>query len=313
MPGESRWAERLVGEGNNRRMTEAGARPKRSIVWRLVALVKLEHTLFALPFAYVGALLAYRSAEAFPGWEELLWITLAMVGARSLAMGINRVVDREIDARNPRTAGRELPSGRLELWQVAAFCLAALALLVLATLRLAPVVRYLWPIPVAAFVIYPYLKRATWLCHFWLGATIGLAPLAAWLAVGKPLTSAPFALWIGVACWVAGFDLLYGLFDLRVDREQGLHSLAVRFGLSATFQAARALHFVTVAALAVAGVVGGAGIFWGIGVAAVAALLLYEHLIVSPSDLHRLNAAFFTVNGVIAIVFLVFAVTDALV
>ncbi|MGA9762328.1 MAG: UbiA-like polyprenyltransferase [Gaiellaceae bacterium] len=294
-------------------MTASEARIETSIVRRLVALVKLEHTLFALPFAYVGALLAFRSADAFPGWEQLLWITLAMVGARSLAMGVNRMVDREIDARNPRTAGRELPSGRLELWQVAAFCLAALALLALATLRLAHVVRYLWPIPVAAFVVYPYLKRATWLCHFWLGATIGLAPLAAWLAVGKALTVAPFALWIGVACWVAGFDLLYGLFDLQVDREQGLHSFAVRFGVSATFWAARLLHLVTVAALAVAGVLGSAGIIWELGVAAVAALLLYEHLIVSPGNLRRLNAAFFTVNGVIAIVFLAFALVDSLV
>ncbi|HEY5161195.1 MAG TPA: UbiA family prenyltransferase, partial [Gaiellaceae bacterium] len=126
-------------------MTSAGASSRAPLVWRLAALVKLEHTLFALPFAYVGALLAYRPAKDFPGWEELLWITLAMVGARSLAMGINRLVDREIDARNPRTAGRELPSGRIELWQAATFCLAALALLVLAAFRLAPVVRYLWP------------------------------------------------------------------------------------------------------------------------------------------------------------------------
>ena len=294
-------------------MTAPEVRSRSPIVRRLVSLVKLEHTLFALPFAYVGALLAYRSAEVLPGWEQLLWITLAMFGARSLAMGINRVVDREIDARNPRTAGRELPSGRLELEQVVAFCFAALALLVLAAFQLAPVVRYLWPIPVAAFVIYPYLKRATWLCHFWLGVTIGLAPLAAWLAVGRSLTPAPFALWIGIACWVAGFDLLYGLFDLQVDREQGLHSFAVRFGVKATFWTARALHLVTVLTLTAAGIMGGAGVVWGLGVAAVAALLLYEHLIVSPSDLRRLNAAFFTINGVIAIVFLAFAVVDALV
>jgi 4-hydroxybenzoate polyprenyltransferase len=294
-------------------MTASEERSQAPIARRLVSLVKLEHTLFALPFAYAGALLAYRKAGELPGWGELLWITLAMVGARSLAMGINRVVDREIDARNPRTAGRELPSGRLALWQVTAFCLAALALLVLSAFQLAPVVRYLWPIPVAAFVVYPYLKRVTWLCHIWLGATIGLAPLAAWLAVGKSLALAPFALWVGVACWVAGFDLLYALFDLRVDREQSLHSFAARFGVPAAFWAARALHLVTVVALAVAGLVGGAGLVWGLGVAAVAALLLYEHLIVSPGDLRRLNAAFFTVNGVIALVFLVFAVIDALV
>jgi 4-hydroxybenzoate polyprenyltransferase len=294
-------------------MTTLGERSRTPIVWRLVSFVKLEHTLFALPFAYVGALLAYRSSEELPTWRELLWITLAMVGARSLAMGINRAVDREIDARNPRTAGRELPSGRLSLWQVVVFCLVALALLVLATFQLAPIVRWLWPIPVLAFVVYPYLKRVTWLCHFWLGLTIGLAPLAAWLAVGKSLTLAPFALWVGVASWIAGFDLFYGLFDLEVDRAQRLHSFATRFSVPASFWAARILHLVTVAALAVAGVVAEAGFVWGLGVAAVAALLLYEHLIVSPKDLRRLNAAFFTVNGVIALVFLVFAVADALV
>jgi 4-hydroxybenzoate polyprenyltransferase len=294
-------------------MTTRKERSRAPLVSRLVSLVKLEHTLFALPFAYAGLLLAYRSANALPGWEELLWVTLAMVGARSLAMGVNRFVDREIDARNPRTAGRELPSGRLTPWQVIVFCLASLALLVLATFRLAPIVRYLWPIPVAAFVIYPYLKRATWLCHFWLGATIGLAPLAAWLAVGRSFSLAPLALWIAVACWVAGFDLLYGLFDLRIDREQGLRSFAVSFGVPATFWAARALHLIAVVTLAVAGIAGEAGIFWGLGVAAVAALLLYEHLIVSPSDLRRLNAAFFTINGVIAVVFLAFALIDALV
>ncbi len=294
-------------------MTAPAVRSRKPLAWRLAALVKLEHTLFALPFAYVGAILAYRSASALPSWAEFFWITLAMVGARSLAMGINRLVDREIDARNPRTAERELPSGRLELWQVTVFCLAALALLVVAAFQLAPIVRYLWPIPVAAFVVYPYLKRATWLCHFWLGATIGLAPLAAWLSVGGHLSLAPFTLWIGVGCWVAGFDLLYGLFDLEVDREQGLHSFVVHFGVAATFWAARALHLVTVAALAAAGVVGGAGVVWGLGVAVVAALLLYEHLIVSPNDLRRLNAAFFTVNGIIAIVFLAFAVIDAII
>jgi 4-hydroxybenzoate polyprenyltransferase len=294
-------------------MTASRERSRAPIVWHLASLVKLKHTLFALPFAYAGVLLAYRSANAFPGWEELLWITLAMVGARSLAMGINRVVDREIDARNPRTAGRELPSSRLTSQQVIVFCFASLALLVLATFRLAPVVRYLWPILVAAFVIYPYLKRATWLCHFWLGATIGLAPLAAWLAVGRSFSLAPLALWIAVACWVAGFDLLYGLFDVQVDREQGLHSFAVSFGVPATFWAARALHLVTVLALAVAGIAGEAGVVWGLGVAAVAALLLYEHLIVSPNDLHRLNAAFFTINGVIAVVFLAFVLIDSLV
>jgi 4-hydroxybenzoate polyprenyltransferase len=294
-------------------MSEVEEQSRAPLVWRLVSLVKLEHTLFALPFAYTGVLLAGRSAKELPGWRELLWITLAMVGARSLAMGINRLVDREIDARNPRTAGRELPSGSLSAVQVLVFCACSLALLLVATFQLAPVVHYLWPIPVAAFFVYPYLKRVTWLCHFWLGATIGLAPLAAWLAVGRHTALVPVALWIGVACWISGFDLLYGLFDLEVDRSQGLHSIAARFGVPVTFWAARGLHLVTVAALAVAGVAGGAGPLWAVGVGVVAVLLAYEHLIVSPHDLRRLNAAFFTVNGVIGVVFLGFVLADALV
>jgi 4-hydroxybenzoate polyprenyltransferase len=293
-------------------MTATEEPSRAPVIWRLSSLVKIEHTLFALPFAYVGALLARRSAGALPSWLEMLWITMAMVSARSLAMGINRLVDREIDARNPRTAGRELPSGRLSSSQVTVFCLASLALLVLAAFRLAPAVRYLWPIPVLAFVVYPYLKRVTWLCHLWLGATIGLAPFGAWLALGGPVVAAPFVLWVAVACWVAGFDLFYSLFDLEIDRAQGLHSVAAHFGVTGVFRGARLLHVITVAALALAGYSGHAGVLWGLGVAAVAALLTYEHLIVSPRDLRRLNAAFFTVNGVIAVIFLGFVLADTL-
>jgi 4-hydroxybenzoate polyprenyltransferase len=294
-------------------MTAAGERSQTPVVLRLGSLVKFEHTLFALPFAYVGALLAERSSDSLLGWRELLWITLAMVGARSLAMGLNRLADREIDARNPRTATRELPSGRLSLLQVVAFCLASLALFVLATFRLASVVHYLWPIPVLAFAVYPFLKRATWICHFWLGAAIGMAPLGAWLAVDGPIIPAPFALWIAVGCWVAGFDLFYSLFDIEVDRAQGLHSFAVRFGVNGTFWGARLLHLATVAALLYSGIDGGAGALWMIGVLAVTVLLVYEHLIISPRDLRRLDAAFFTINGLIAVVFLGFVLADSLV
>ena len=147
---------------------------------RFASLVKLEHTVFALPFAYVGAFLA---VDGFPGWAPVLWITLAMIGARTLAMALNRLVDAEIDARNPRTAGREIPSGALSRGQVWALCAVALALYLVAVFQLEPVVRWLWPIPVVMFVVYPYLKRVTWLCHLWLGACTGLAPLGAWLAV----------------------------------------------------------------------------------------------------------------------------------
>ncbi len=277
---------------------------------RFASLVKLEHTIFALPFAYVGALLA---VDGWPGWSSMAWITVAMVGARTLAMALNRLIDVEIDARNPRTAGRELPSGALSRGQVLALCAVALAVFLLAVFQLDPVVRWLWPIPVALFVIYPYLKRTTWLCHLWLGASLGLAPVGAWVAITGELPWEAWALGAAVACWVAGFDLFYSLFDLEHDRREGLHSWAVRFGERGTFVGARALHVGAVALLAAAGVGLGLGIAYWLGVVSVAVLLAYEHSLVRPGDLRRLDAAFFTVNGVISIVFLAFVLAETLV
>src|SRR5687768_10492689 len=172
---------------------------------RFASLVKIEHTVFALPFAYVGAFLA---VDGVPSGRDLLWITVAMLGARSLAMALNRLIDAEIDARNPRTAGRELPRGALSRPEVIAFCLASLAVFLLAVWQLAPLVRWLWPIPVVAFVVYPYLKRLTWLSHAWLGAVDGLAPVGAWVAITNELPWEAWALGGAVAVWVAGFDLL---------------------------------------------------------------------------------------------------------
>lgn len=276
---------------------------------RFVSLVKLEHTLFALPFAYVGAFLAVDGA---PGAGKLVWITVAMVGARSLAMGLNRLVDASIDARNPRTAGRELPRGLLRPWQVVAFCLAALGVFLVAVYQLDPVVRWLWPVPVAGFVIYPYLKRWTWLSHVWLGAVDGLAPVGAWLAITGELPWQAWALGAAVALWIAGFDLFYSLFDVAVDRAQGLHSWATRFGEGGVFSGARLLHAATVALLAAAGAGLDVGVLYWLGVAAVGALLLYEHSLVRPGDLRRLDAAFFTVNGIISVVFFAFVLADTL-
>src|SRR5689334_11008163 len=203
---------------------------------RFARLVKFEHTVFALPFAYVGAFLAVDGA---PSAHDLLWITVAMVGARSLAMGLNRLIDARIDARNPRTATRELPAGRLSAAQVIAFCAGSLAVFLVAVWQLDPIVRWLWPIPVVGFVIYPYLKRFTWLCHVWLGAVDGLAPMGAWVAIRGDLPWQAWALGGAVAAWVAGFDLFYSLFDVEIDREQGLHSWAVRFGERGVFAGAR--------------------------------------------------------------------------
>jgi 4-hydroxybenzoate polyprenyltransferase len=274
---------------------------------RFASLVKIEHTVFALPFAYIGALLA---VDGIPSAHDLVWVTAAMVGARSLAMALNRLIDAEIDARNPRTAGRELPAGVLRPGQVVVFCFAALALYLVAVFQLDPVVRWLWPIPLVGFVVYPYLKRWTWLCHLWLGAVDGLAPLGAWVAVTGRFPWEAWALGGAVACWVAGFDLFYSLFDLEVDRAQGLQSAATRFGTRGAFAGARLLHLLTVVLLVAAGLGLRVGTAYWLGVVAVALLLAYEHSLVRPHDLRRLNAAFFTVNGAIALVFLGFVIAD---
>jgi 4-hydroxybenzoate polyprenyltransferase len=289
-------------------MATAAAAPPLPL--RLARLVKIEHTVFALPFAYVGALLAL---DAVPSASQVLWITVAMAGARSLAMALNRLIDRSIDARNPRTATRELPSGALSVAQVLAFCAVSLAVFLIAVWQLDPVVRWLWPIPVAGFVVYPYLKRVTWLAHLWLGAVDGLAAVGGWVAVTGHLPWEAWVLGAAVAAWIAGFDLFYSLFDLDVDRAQGLHSWAVRWGVNGVFRGARVLHVLTVVLLAAVGLGLDAGVFYWLGVAAVAALLVYEHSLIRPGDLRRLDAAFFTVNGVISVVFLGFVLLDVVV
>jgi 4-hydroxybenzoate polyprenyltransferase len=272
-------------------------------------LVRLEHTVFALPFAYTGAFLAWGGV---PPARLLFWVTFAMIGARTLAMGLNRLIDASVDAGNPRTASRELPAGTLTRTQVSALCGIALAAYLVAVFRLDPVVRWLWPIPVVLFVVYPYLKRVTWLCHLWLGVCTGLAPTGAWIATTG---HAPWEAWVlGAAqgVWVAGFDLFYSLFDIEHDRRSGLYSWATRFGESGVFAGARVLHAIAVGLLVAVGLGLDLGVWYWLGIAAVAGLLLYEHRLVRPGDLRRLNAAFFTVNGVIALVFFVFVLLESL-
>ena len=272
-------------------------------------LVKFEHTIFALPFAYVGAFLAVGGV---PSAHDLLWITVAMVGARSLAMALNRLIDARIDAANPRTATRELPSGALTRAAVVAFCLLSLAVYAVAVSQLDPLVRWLSPIPVVAFLVYPYLKRFTWLCHLWLGAVDGLAPVGAWAAIKGTLPWQAWALGAAVAAWVSGFDLFYALFDVDIDREQGLHSWVTRFGERGAFTGARVLHLATIALLAAVGIGLDVGVLYWVGVLIVASLMLYEHSLVRPGDLRRLDAAFFTMNGVISVAFFAFVLADVL-
>jgi 4-hydroxybenzoate polyprenyltransferase len=279
------------------------------IARRFVSLVKFEHTVFALPFAFVGAILA---TGGVPSAQTLGWVTIAMVGARSLAMALNRLIDAEIDARNPRTAAREIPSGLLSRAQVIGFCVVSLAVFLIAAWQLDPIVRWLWPIPVLAFVIYPYTKRFTWLCHLVLGLSTGLAPLGAWLAVSGDADAAPFMLWAAVALWIGGFDVIYATTDVDFDRREGLKSLPARFGIAPALMVTRVAHLLAVCLLIAVGVTLGLGPLYYLGLAVVAALLGYENSIVHPDDLSRVNVAFFTLNGVISVVFLAGVLADAL-
>ena len=275
---------------------------------RFVSLVKLEHTVFALPYAYTGAILALGQV---PSARQVFWISVAMVGARSLAMALNRLIDADIDARNPRTARREIPAGLLSRADVIAFAAASLIVFLVAVWQLAPITRWLWPIPVAGFVIYPYLKRVTWLCHPFLGAVDGLAPVGGWVAVTNHVDPTSFLLGGAVALWIGGFDIIYATMDLEIDRAQGLHSIPRRFGVATALRITRAFHLASVLLLVWLGIALGLGPLYYLGVAVVAALLAYENSIVSADDLSRVDMAFLTMNGVIALVFLAAVLADA--
>lgn len=262
------------------------------------SLVKLEHTVFALPFAYAGMVLGAQAADVDIDAPLVLWITLAMFGARTLAFGLNRVIDAEIDARNPRTATREIPAGKVSKAQVWALCAISLALLVVATTQLDPITRVLWPIPVALFVIYPYTKRFTWLCHLVLGVSIGLAPLGAWLAVGaSPSDLAPYLLWLGIATWIAGFDVIYATADVEFDRANDIQSIPARFGIARALAFVKVAHVATIVAFVAAALLLELGVAAWIGIAIAAALLAWENSIVRADDLSRIDHAFFTVNS----------------
>jgi 4-hydroxybenzoate polyprenyltransferase len=276
---------------------------------RFASLVKIEHTVFALPYAYAGAILA---GDEVPGPGRLLWITLAMVGARSLAMTLNRLVDAEIDARNPRTARREIPAGIVSRGQAWGFAAASLAAFLIAVWRLPGITHVLWPIPVAGFVAYPYLKRFTWSCHLFLGAVDGLAPVGGWVAVTGTLDWRPFVLGAAVALWIAGFDVIYATMDLEVDAREGLHSIPRRFGVGISLRFTRAAHAASVALLVWLGIDLSLGPLYYLAVAAVAGLLAYENSIVSEDDLSRVDMAFLGMNGTIAMVFLAGVLADAL-
>ena len=272
--------------------------------------IKFEHTIFALPFAYTGMLLAARgSASApptgnvgLPSLGQLLWITIAMAAARTFAMALNRLIDREIDARNPRTANRALPRRLISGAEMAASAAAAGVVLAFAAWQLNPLCLALMPGAVVILVAYSYTKRFTWLCHLVLGVAIGLAPIGAWSAITATVDPRSLVLGLAVATWIAGFDLLYACQDIEFDRATGLHSVPARFGIAATLRASSLLHVLTVGALVATGLLMGLGAVYWLGVLVAAGLLVYEHSLLKPDDLSRLDLAFFNVNGYIAVI-----------
>ena len=266
----------------------------------VLEMIKFEHTLFALPFAFLGMLLA---AEGWPSWRTVFWIVVAMVGARSAAMGFNRLADRTIDAANPRTASRALPAGLLTPGFVLLFVLASAALLVLAAWRLNPLALALAPLALLILFGYSYTKRFTWASHLILGLSLSGAPLGAWIAVRGDVAPTPFLLAGAVLLWVAGFDVLYALQDLDFDRRAGLFSIPARFGTVRALWLSALFHAAMLALLALLPRVypPGLGAWYWLGWLGCLALLAYQHWIVRPGDLSRLNAAFFQANALLAV------------
>jgi 4-hydroxybenzoate polyprenyltransferase len=268
--------------------------------------IKFEHTVFALPFAYIAMVLA---AGGWPGWWTVVWVTLAMAGARTCAMAANRVIDREIDARNPRTAGRHLPRGVLRAGALRGLAAGGAALMLLAAWMLNPLCLALAPLALAFLAGYSYTKRFTWASHWILGFTDGIAAAGGWIAVRGDFDPPALVLWFAVTVWIAGFDLIYACQDVEVDRAQGLHSVPARFGIAAALSLARLNHALTALALAAVGWMEGLGLLYWAGWLAVVALFVYEHSLVTPRDLSRIDIAFFNVNGYIAVIMLLAVVT----
>ncbi|OLE16461.1 MAG: hypothetical protein AUG20_01250 [Gemmatimonas sp. 13_1_20CM_3_60_15] len=280
---------------------------------RHVNLVRLPHTLFALPFALVGVVLASYIAPIT--LSAVIWVVVAFTAARFAAMGFNRIVDREIDARNPRTRMREIPAGVMRVREATVAVIIASLLFFLAAWRLNTFCLMLAPLALAWVLFYSYTKRFTRWSHLVLGIGLSIAPVGGYLAITGRWSSPWWmliALAIAVASWVAGFDILYALQDVSFDRENGLYSVPSTFGEANALGIARILHFTTVAGLALAGIGAGAGLLYFAGVLVAAALLLYEHSLVKVDDFSRLDAAFFTMNGVISIVFFGFVFTERL-
>lgn len=273
----------------------------------LLDMIKFEHTLFALPFALLSLFLA---SGGWPSVVDFTWVVVAMVGARSTAMMMNRIADRHIDADNPRTRERHLPRGAVRLRSARFFTLASAALFVFAAAQLNQLAFALSPVALALVWSYSWTKRFTWAAHLWLGFGVSLAPLGAWIAVRGRLDLLPMLLCAGVFCWVAGFDMIYACQDIAFDRRRGLHSFPARFGTAGALATARLLHGLMLGVFACIGILFDFGILYWVGLGVVALLVLVQHTLVDPHDLRHIEVAFFNVNSMVGVVLMAFTLAD---
>lgn len=270
-------------------------------------MIKFEHSVFALPFGYAGAFLTEKK---IPSAHELVWLTLAMVGARTAAMTLNRIIDRHIDAKNPRTAGRALPMGVLSLTEVWVYAFLSLALLTFSVYHLSPLAFRLFPLAVILLAVYSYTKRFTWFCHLVLGAVLGMAPLGSWVAIANRFDVAPLLLALGVLFWVAGFDIIYACGDYEFDRKEGIYSIPARFGIRKALIISEDFHILSPLFFLAAGLILGLGIFYLVGLVIAVFILFYQHSLISPHDLSRAGIAFFNLNGTLSVVMFAFIFLD---
>ncbi len=281
------------------------------MVWNKIKiygeLVMFRHTIFALPFALMGAFLA---AGGWPPFSNLFWILVAMVGARNAANALNRLIDWKIDLKNPRTASRPLPQGKVKPLEVLLLSLVGLGLLTLSAFQLNELCVKMLPLVVVILVGYSYTKRFTWACHLVLGLAIGLAPLGAWIAVTGELALAPFLLFLVVALWIAGFDIIYATQDVDFDRREKIHAIPARFGIDKALSIAKIFHLITLILLALLPMLLPLGYIYYLGLLVVAGLFLYEHRIVSPDNLTRVKVASYHINELVGIIVLTFTLLD---
>jgi len=271
--------------------------------------IKFEHSIFALPFAVAAA---FMVAGGWPNWVQFGWVIVAMVTLRTFAMAANRLVDAAIDRRNPRTADRALATGIIGKPEVIGYMAVSAVVFVVAAWQLDPLALLLSPIPIVVAFTYPYLKRFTWLAHFGIGAVYVIVPPAVSIAMTGTMPAEFVLLGVAALFWVSGFDVLYAIADIEFDRANGLHSIPARFGISRSLVIAKALHLVTLVFLVLSVLAGGSGFLAAFGIVVVGALFAYEHSLVKVDDLSKLNMAFFTMNGIIAVVFAIFVVLDEL-